>query len=132
MPADKDNSPDVRLDKWLWAARFFKTRGLATEAINGGKVHQNNVRAKPSRKVSVGDLLEITRGLDVYLVEVTGLASKRGSATIAQSLYVETEESMRKRNESHEQRKLLRASRAAPDGRPTKKDRREIRKLKDS
>jgi ribosome-associated heat shock protein Hsp15 len=132
MPVDKDNAENVRLDKWLWAARFFKTRSLATEAINGGKIHQNGVRGKPSRKVTIGDSLEITRGLDVYIVEVVGLASKRGSATIAQSLYVESEDSIKKRSDSSEQRKLLRASRAAPDGRPTKKDRREIRKLKES
>jgi len=129
MSEAKNNAEDVRLDKWLWAARFFKTRSLATEAINGGKVHVNGVRGKPSRKVQVGDQLEITRGIDEFHVTVTGLADKRGSASIAQGLYEESQESIKKRTEESALRRLLNNN-TAPAGRPTKRDRREIRKMK--
>ena len=83
----------MRIDKWLWAARFFKTRSLATEAVPGGRVHMDGARVKPAKDVRVGDRLEITIGEAVFAVEVRGLADKRGPASQAQRLYEETEES---------------------------------------
>ena len=120
---------DVRIDKWLWAARFFKTRALATDAINGGKVHMNGGRVKPSRHVQVGAKLEITRTQCEQTVIVKALSDKRGPAPIAQTLYEETEESIKKREEEAEIRKT------APKmdrliGKPTKKNRRNIIRFK--
>ncbi len=114
----------VRIDKWLWAARFFKTRGLATEIVNGGHVQINGERCKPAKPVQVGDELRILRGQEQFIVTVTGLAEKRGSAAIAQSLYQETEQSMAAREEQRQLRKLNASP--APDKRPDKKDRRHI------
>ena len=91
-----NETEQVRLDKWLWAARFFKTRSLATEAINGGKVHVNGERAKPSRKVNLGDQMVIRQGYAEKQVIVTGLGERRGSAKMAAELYTETEESIRR------------------------------------
>jgi len=116
----------VRVDKWLWAARFFKTRGLANESVKGGHVELNGMRTKPSKMVRLGDVLQIKRGMDVYVISVLGLAEKRGSATIAQTLYQESESSIKARNKLNEQRKLLAASAPAPDKRPDKKARRQI------
>ena len=120
---------EVRVDKWLWAARFFKTRSLATEAINGGKVHLNGQRIKPSRKLKVNDTLSISIGQVEKVVIVLGLSDRRGPASIAQSLYEETAESIQKR----EEKKQLMASQPQMDrfwGKPNKKDRRDIRKFK--
>ena len=120
---------EVRVDKWLWAARFFKTRSLATEAINGGRVHLNGQRIKPSRKLKVNDTLSISIGQVEKVVIVLGLSDRRGSASIAQSLYEETAESIQKR----EEKKQLMASQPQMDrfwGKPNKKDRRDIRKFK--
>ena len=114
----------VRIDKWLWAARFFKTRSLATEMVNGGHVQCNGTRTKPSKGIQVGDLLTIVRNQEQYIVTVTGLAEKRGSATIAQSLYQEDEESIKAREQQRELRKL--SASPAPDKRPDKKARRKI------
>jgi len=122
---------EVRLDKWLWAARFFKTRALAKEAIDGGKVHLNGHRVKPHKTVKVGHQLEITRGFDVFIVDVIALSDKRGPAKIAQTLYQETEESLKKREEASLQRKALAGSDPTPQNRPTKKQRRQIKMLKD-
>jgi len=116
----------VRVDKWLWAARFFKTRSLASEAVKAGHVELNDMRTKPSKMVQIGDVLQIKRGMDVYVVAVLGLAEKRGSAAIAQTLYQESESSIKARNKLNEQRKLLAASAPAPDKRPDKKARRQI------
>ncbi|MDH5184091.1 MAG: S4 domain-containing protein [Gammaproteobacteria bacterium] len=121
---------DTRLDKWLWAARFFKTRTLATEAISGGKVHLNGERSKPSRKVSIGDELEIRHGLVIKTVFVLALADKRGSATVAATLYEETEASIALREAAAEQRRLLAASHPQTDERPNKKQRRQIHRFK--
>ena len=120
---------EVRLDKWLWAARFFKTRALATEAINGGKVHLNGIRVKPSRKVLVGAELSITMGQIEKIVIVKALSDRRGPATVAQTLYEETAESIAKREA---QKELMKA---APQldhryGKANKKDRRDIRRFK--
>jgi len=116
----------VRIDKWLWAARFFKTRGLATEMVNGGHIQMNGERIKPSKAVQIGDELHIRREQDMFIVTVTGLAEKRGSATVAQSLYHETEQSIAAREEQKQLRKLHAASSPAPNKRPDKKARRHI------
>ncbi|TFW09872.1 RNA-binding S4 domain-containing protein [Oxalobacteraceae bacterium OM1] len=122
------DSLSVRIDKWLWAARFFKTRSLATDAVDGGKVRLNGERVKPARNVKVGDLLDIDNGSTEWQVVVQDLADKRGSAAIAQGLYTETEESVAAREKKAELRKYFREPAEAIKGRPTKRDRREIDK----
>jgi ribosome-associated heat shock protein Hsp15 len=117
-----DNS--VRIDKWLWAARFFKTRSLATDAVDSGKVRLNGDRVKPARSVKVGDTLDIDNGSTEWEVEVRDLADKRGSASVAQGLYTETEQSIANRQKKTEQRKFFREPSEAIKGRPTKRDRR--------
>jgi ribosome-associated heat shock protein Hsp15 len=114
----------VRIDKWLWAARFFKTRGLATEKVNGGHVQLNGESVKPSKQVECGDQLTLLREKETFIVTVTGLAEKRGSAAIAQTLYEETEDSLKAR-EAERERRSLDADRA-PKKRPDKKARRQI------
>lgn len=117
----------VRLDKWLWAARFFKTRNLAIEAINGGHVHLNGSRSKPSRAVKLDDELRIKKGSVEFIVTVLALSDKRGPATVAQTLYQESEASIAAREEYAEQRRLVAASGMhAPQKRPNKRDRRHI------
>ena len=121
------NIPDsMRLDKWLWAARFFKTRPNATEAVNGGKVHFNGQRSKPSRAVQRGDELTIQRGPYQYTVIVRGLSKQRGPATAAQTLYEETAESLAARERLAEQRRAQEVQTAAPHKRPDKRSRRHI------
>lgn len=121
------SSPEtVRLDKWLWAARFFKTRALATEAINGGHVHLNGVRPKPSRTLKVGDRLSIRRGQDEYEVVVQALSDKRGPASVAQQLYQEDEQGRQRRERLAEERRLQAATEPRPARRPDKKGRRQI------
>lgn len=115
---------NVRIDKWLWAARFFKTRSLATDAVDAGKVRLNGDRVKPARPVKVGDRLDIDNGSTEWEVLVQDLAEKRGSATIAQTLYSETEQSVARRQEKSEQRKFFREPSSDLKGRPTKRDRR--------
>jgi len=116
----------VRVDKWLWAARFFKTRGLASESVKAGHIELNGVRSKPAKVVKVGDVLQVKRGMDIYVITVLGLAEKRGSASIAQGLYQESDASIQAREKLNEQRKLLAASAPAPEKRPDKKARRQI------
>jgi len=120
---------NVRLDKWLWAARFYKTRSLATEAINGGKIHFNKSRVKPSKKVAIGTEIKITQGFVERTIIILAISGKRGSATIAQSLYKETEESIKHRIE---QKELMKNSSASirTEGKPNKKDRRLIHRFK--
>lgn len=123
----------IRIDKWLWAARFFKTRSLATEAVSGGKVHLNGARTKPAREIQVGDELTITRGPYEWTVLVRGLSIRRGPAIKAASLYDETEESKRKREEMvSEIRAQEWRSPHTPHtrGRPSKKDRRELTRFR--
>jgi len=122
-------SESVRIDKWLWAARFFKTRSMATDAVDAGKVRLNEERIKPARGVKPGDVLEIDNGATEWEVVVQALADKRGSATVAQTLYTETERSIAERQKKAEQRKLFREPGEAIKGRPTKRDRRLLDKL---
>jgi ribosome-associated heat shock protein Hsp15 len=121
-------SESVRIDKWLWAARFFKTRSMATDAVDGGKIRLNGERIKPARGVKIGDKLDIDNGSTEWEVVVDGLAEQRGSAAIAQTLYSETEESVLRREKKAEQRKFFREPAEAIKGRPTKRDRRQIDK----
>ena len=114
----------MRLDRWLWAARFYKTRSLATDAVAGGRVHVGGRAAKPSREVRAGDVLEITKGQVRLEVVVRGLAGRRGPASEAALLYEETEESRAARERLAEQRKLAAAARPDHGGRPTKRERR--------
>lgn len=120
----------MRLDKWLWAARFFKTRSLATAAATGGKVHVNGGRAKPAYELSVGDRLEITRGTERYEITVLALSDKRGPASAAQMLYEETPASRETRARHAELHKLAALVSPAPDKRPDKKSRRLIHRFK--
>lgn len=117
-------SNPVRIDKWLWAARFFKTRSLATDAVDNGKVRCNDERVKPARKLNPGDLLAINNGATEWEVEVTALSDVRGSATQAQLLYTETPKSILKRQNETEQRRLFHEPTSEIKGRPTKRDRR--------
>ena len=119
----------VRVDKWLWAARFFKTRAKAKEAIDGGKVDINGTRAKPSKELQIGDELSITQGWDEKVVVVDGLSDRRGSATIAQTLYSETEDSIARREMIAEQRRAA-GGQVRSEGRPSKKDRRQIHQFR--
>jgi ribosome-associated heat shock protein Hsp15 len=116
----------VRIDKWLWAARFFKTRSLATEAVAGGRVHMDGQRVKPAKEVRVGDRLEITVGEAVFAVEVLGLADKRGPASQAQGLYLESEESRARRERQRDLRRMAPPPGHDLQGRPSKRDRRRL------
>ena len=116
----------VRIDKWLWAARFFKTRSLATEAVAGGRVHMDGQRVKPAKEVRVGDRLEITIGEAIFAVEVLGLADKRGPASQAQGLYEESEESRARRERQRELRRMAPPLGHDLQGRPSKRDRRRL------
>ncbi|TPW11289.1 MAG: ribosome-associated heat shock protein Hsp15 [Halothiobacillaceae bacterium] len=126
MKKEVAEESNIRLDKWLWAARFFKTRALASEAINGGKVHLNGTRAKASRTLHVGDQLVIRRGLEEFTLIVKTLTTHRGSATLAAQLYAESAESSAKRALEKEQRRLNTLLYPLPTERPTKKNRRQI------
>ena len=122
----------VRLDKWLWAARFFKTRSMSQTAIKGGHVDINGQRAKPSRLVRAGDSLRITRGEYAYEIDVLDLSERRLSAPLARELYAESEASQKAREEKIEQNRLLRnQGDSAPQGRPDKRQRRQIKRLRE-
>lgn len=114
----------TRIDKWLWAARFFKTRSQAIDAVERARVKLNGERTKPSRNVKAGDTLQINNGSTEWEVQVCAIADKRGSAAVAQSLYGELAESIEKRRLLAEQHHFFREPAAAIKGRPTKKDRR--------
>ena len=124
-----DSADKTRLDKWLWAARFFKTRALAASAVNGGKVHLNGQRVKSSRPVKLEDCYQISRENERFEIVVTGLTSRRGSATIAQTLYEETESSRLQRQSDSEKRKLAALQRPHSDHKPNKQERRKIRQF---
>ncbi|MDC1436861.1 S4 domain-containing protein [Gammaproteobacteria bacterium] len=120
----------VRLDKWLWAARFFKTRNLAKQAIDGGKVHCNGARCKSSREIEIGSVLEIRQGWDEKTVVVKELSDKRGGAPQAALLYQETPESLENRQLQATQRKAMQSANPHSSGRPNKQDRRLIHRFK--
>ncbi len=120
----------MRIDKWLWAARFFRTRNKAKEAVLGGKVHVNGERTKAARNVKIGDTLEITRGIDKEIVIVKGYSERRGNGELAQSLYEETRESLDRRLESAASRRMTRVGLATPRLKPSKNARRTLRDLK--
>jgi ribosome-associated heat shock protein Hsp15 len=121
----------MRLDKWLWAARFFKTRSLATEAVAGGRVHVNGARVKPARDVQVGEEIEVSLGAGVKrTVVVAALSDKRGPATVAATLYTETAESVEARERTLAERRAARPLGADLGARPTKLDRRRLDALR--
>lgn len=121
-----EESAKLRIDKWLWAARFFKTRSLAADAVEGGKVHLNGARIKPAKAVGIGDMLEIRSGHFVFAVAVRGLSPRRGPASEAAKLYAETEESRAAREALAARLKAEAVPGAERQGRPTKRDRRHI------
>lgn len=120
----------VRVDKWLWAARFYKTRRMATEAIQGGKVELNHARAKPAKTVRPGDELRIRKDAFEFRVIVRDLSDKRGPAKVAETLYVETEQSIQQRERTREQLKGQNASFPLPKRRPDKHDRKQLTRFK--
>ncbi len=141
----------VRLDRWLWAARFFKTRAQAKAAVEGGKVHllpksalktvpgqagagssSQGYKPKVSKAINVGDLLSIRRGWSVQTVRVTGLSEQRGNATAAAELYAETEASIEAREAERARRRMESAGLKVPESRPTKRDRRALQRLKET
>ncbi len=130
MPSPPLEAGFQRLDKWLWAARFFKTRNLAAVAISGGTVHVDDERVKPSRRVRPGSRLRIRRGPMEWQVVVLTLSSQRRPAKEAALFYEETEESVVRRNLASEQRKREASKRIRGVGRPTKRDRRQLERLK--
>lgn len=128
MTTTKTEPERVRLDKWLWAARFFKTRALSAEAIDKGRVSVNGQAAKASREPRVGDTIEFRQGNDLRAVIVRGLSAVRGPAPVAQQLYEETPESVARRLASAEQRRLApEPALSQTQGRPTKRDRRTLK-----
>ena len=127
-----DDSDRVRLDKWLWAARFFKTRSLATEAVSGGKVEVNGERAKPAKAIKPGDEIRLRLGPYEHILIVRDLAERRGPAAVAQTLYQETDASRQARERLAEQLRLAPGGFGYEEkGRPTKKDRRELTRFVD-
>lgn len=128
-PSPEAATAAVRLDVWVWAARFFKTRSLAKQAIEGGRIEVNGAAGKPARPVRAGDRLRITRGEERFELDVVGLAEQRGPASVAQQLYRETDASRAAREAALEQRRLT--GEARPKGKPDKRARRLIRALGD-
>jgi ribosome-associated heat shock protein Hsp15 len=120
----------VRLDKWLWAARFFKTRAIAADAIESGKVEVNGDRAKRAKQLQVGDLVRIRLGPYHHLVKVLGLSERRGPASVAATLYEENAEGRKAREALQLQMKVAQSASGYMPGRPTKKDRRDIEKVR--
>jgi ribosome-associated heat shock protein Hsp15 len=120
----------VRIDKWLWAARFFKTRTLAARACELGRVEANRQPVKPAREVRTGDMLQIQTAGGDFQVEILALSELRGPASVAQTLYRETEASRETRRKATEERGALMHFTPAPEGRPSKRDRRKIRQFR--
>jgi ribosome-associated heat shock protein Hsp15 len=121
----------MRIDKWLWAARFFKTRSLASKACELGRVESTGVRAKPSREVQIGDLLSVKNESGEFQIEVKALSETRGPAAIAQTLYAETQASRELRAKLAEERKLMPHFEDARENRPSKRDRRQLHRFRD-
>jgi ribosome-associated heat shock protein Hsp15 len=119
---------NVRIDKWLWAARFFKTRSLATDAVDHGRVRLEGVRIKPARPVKLGDRLSVDNGAETWEVLVLAISDQRGPAPVARTLYQETEASVTRRERDLEARKLYPEPGSTIKGRPTKRDRRQLSK----
>ena len=120
----------MRLDKWLWAARFYKTRSAATDAVLGGRVHVNGARVRPAKELRVGDELELTLGVSRRVVEVLALSDKRGPAPVAATLYRETPESVEARERAAAERRLARPPGVDLGARPTKLERRRLESLR--
>lgn len=131
MTQGQSDKTDIRLDKWLWAARFYKTRAIAKEMINGGKVHYNGQRAKSSRNAEIGAVLKIRQGYDDKEIIIKKLSQLRQSGAIAQELYEETATSLAKRAINAEQRRLNMLNNPIPDQKPDKKQRRQLMRFKD-
>jgi len=130
--ATHEASSEVRADVWLWAARMYKTRSLAKQAIDGGKVDVNGVGCKPAKALHVGDTVRLTRGEERLELEILALAEQRGPASVAQLLYRETEAGRAAREQARELRRVSGAGLNRPPRRPNKQERRELRRLKDS
>jgi ribosome-associated heat shock protein Hsp15 len=120
----------IRIDKWLWAARFFKTRALASRACDLGRIESNGVDTKPARDVRIGDMLRVKNAGGEFQIEVLALSEMRGPASIAQTLYRETEASRQMRMKLAEERKAMPHFEATREGKPSKRDRREIGRLR--
>ena len=132
MPTEGSAADRVRIDKWLWAARFFKTRSLAADAVGGGKVSLNGDGVKPAKMVQIGDEVRIRLGPYEHVVTVRGLSERRGPASVAQALYEETAASVAAREKLAEQLRMAPAAFVYEEkGRPTKRDRREIERFRD-
>lgn len=125
-----DETPRVRLDKWLWAARFFKTRAVAADAIESGKVEVNGERAKRAKQLQVGDSVRVRLGPYHHLITVLAVSERRGPASVARTLYEENAEGRKAREALQLQVKAAQSASGYAPGRPTKKDRREIEKLR--
>ena len=128
--AENGTVTGVRMDKWLWAARFFKTRAIASRACELGRIHSNGQQAKPSREVRVGDQLQIRNDTGDFHVEVLAVSDMRGPAAVAQTLYREPEASRESRIRLAEERKAMMAFGGALENRPSKRDRREIERFR--
>ena len=124
--SNKEQPQKVRIDKWLWAARFYKTRSIAKDMVDGGKVHYDGHRVKPSKEIVLGASIRLRQGFDEKTVIVTGISDRRGNATMAAKLYKETDESIAQREENAMKRKSLAQSMPTTQGRPNKKERRKI------
>jgi ribosome-associated heat shock protein Hsp15 len=128
---EQQDDPGVRLDLWLWAARFFRTRSLAKQAIETGKVEVDGQRAKAARNVRVGDAMKVVRGEETFVIEVAAISAKRGSAAIARTLYRESDESRSARETRRAELAAARAGYQAPQTKPDKRARKLIRALGD-
>ena len=126
-----DEQPSVRVDRWLWAARFFRTRSLAKSAVAGGKVHVDDQRVKPAKELRIGQTVRIHNDSVVFTVVVQNLSEQRGSAAIAQTLYEETSNSVEQRQAAVSERRMTRAGLHIPAQRPNKRDRRARNQLRD-
>lgn len=126
-----DEQPSVRVDRWLWAARFFRTRSLAKSAVAGGKVHVDDQRVKPAKELRIGQTVRIHKDSVVFTVVVQNLSEQRGSAAIAQTLYEETSNSVEQRQAAVSERRMTRAGLHIPAQRPNKRDRRARNQLRD-
>lgn len=121
---------EIRIDKWLWTSRFFKTRSLASKEVNGGKIHLNGQRVKAGRLVKIGDTLSIQKSGDLFEVNIVGINKTRRPAKEACLLYEESEQSRARRDQEHEIKKLASATRPVPQRKPDKREREQLRNFK--